>query len=379
MRILEDTALTLEAKNAIVVSYSALREAYKLSGQYNQDIAYPGRAITLLEQSLPYVNNKLLDDTSVQAAIEKTKGVKVAKAGAAETDVLLHLEDKIHERMINQVEAVNVIAAALRRGRAGVANPRRPTGSFLFLGPTGVGKTELAKSLAATYFGDEQQMIRLDMSEYQQPTDVARLLDAGSSVAKSLILSIREQPFSVVLLDEIEKAHPNILNLFLQLLDEGQLSDASGKATSFRNAIIICTSNAGANDIITKISAGESLANFERPLIDKLISVGQFKPELINRFDEIVLFRPLNQQELGQVAQLMIASVNQTLADQNVSVRLTDAALAQIVTQGYDPEFGARPMRRVVQKSVENAVANKILGGQAEPGTEIVLDVSDLS
>ncbi len=379
MRILEDTALTLEAKNSILISYSALKEAYKLSGQYNQEIAYPGRAIALLEQSLPYVTNKLLDDKSVQSAIEKTKGVKVSKAGAAETDVLLHLEDKIHERMINQVEAVNVIASALRRGRAGVANPKRPTGSFLFLGPTGVGKTELAKSLAATYFGDEQQMIRLDMSEFQQASDVERLLDAGNDTTKSLILSIREQPFSVVLLDEVEKAHPNILNLLLQLLDEGQLSDSSGKPTSFKNAIIICTSNAGATDIIARINAGESLEEFERPLVDKLISIGQFRPELINRFDEVVLFRPLNQQELFQVAQLMIASVNKTLIDQNITVKLTDAALTQIVQQGYDPEFGARPMRRVVQKTVENAVANKILGGQAEAGTEITLDVADLS
>lgn len=221
-------------------------------------------------------------------------------------------------------------------------------------------------------------MIRLDMSEYQQASDVARLLDAGS-VAKSLILSIREQPFSVVLLDEIEKAHPNILNLLLQLLDEGQITDAGGKSASFRNSIIICTSNAGATDIITKISAGEDLKNFERPLIDQLIAAGQFKPELVNRFDEIVLFRPLNQVELTQVAALMIADVNKTLASQNVSVKLTEVALAQIVKQGYDPQFGARPMRRVVQKSVENAVANKILGGQAEAGTEIILDVGDLS
>lgn len=379
MRILEDTALTLEARNSILVSYPAIREAYKLSGQYNQEIAYPGRAISLLEQALPYVNNKLMDDKSVQAAIEKTKGIKVSKAGAAEADTLLHLEDKIHQRMINQVEAVNVIAAALRRGRAGVSNPKRPTGSFLFLGPTGVGKTELAKSLAATYYGNENQMIRLDMSEYQQASDVARLLDAGSDVAKSLILSIREQPFSVVLLDEVEKAHPNILNLLLQLLDEGQLSDASGKVASFRSAIIICTSNAGATDIIAKIAAGESLKDFERPLIDKLIAVGQFKPELVNRFDEVVLFRPLNETELAQVALLMIADVNKTLADQNVTVKLTKEALVKIIHDGYDPEFGARPMRRVVQKSVENAVANKILAGQAEAGSEITLDVNDLS
>jgi ATP-dependent Clp protease ATP-binding subunit ClpC len=378
MQILEDTALTLEARNSMVISFDAVREAYRLSGQYSQDLAYPGRAITMLEQSLAYAKDKLLSAESVQLSVEKIKGVKVTRAQAAETDVLLHLEDKIHQRMINQVPAVNVVASALRRGRAGVANPKRPTGSFLFLGPTGVGKTELAKSLAATYFSDEQQIIRLDMSEYQQPSDVSRLLEAGANETKSLILSIREQPFSVVLLDEVEKAHPNILNLLLQLLDEGQLTDESGKTASFRNAIIICTSNAGSADIIAKVSAGEDLQNFERPLVDKLIASGQFKPELINRFDEVVLFRPLNRSELSQVAQLMLAEVNKTLSTQNVSVQLTPAALAKIVQDGYDPEFGARPMRRVVQKTVENAVANRILAGQATAGSEILLDINDL-
>lgn len=379
LKILQDSALTLEAKNGILVTYSATREAYRLSGQYSQEIAYPGRAITLLEQSVPYAVGKILNDVSVQSAVEKIKGVKVTKAQGNEADTLLHLEDKIHARMINQSAAVNVVAAALRRGRAGVASPKRPIGSFLFLGPTGVGKTELARSLAATYFGDEKQMIRLDMSEYQQAEDVSRLLDAGANATSSLIMSIREQPFSVVLLDEVEKAHPNILNLLLQLLDEGQLTDQSGKTAQFRNAIIICTSNAGSADIIAQVGAGNNLENFERPLIEKLMAAGQFKPELVNRFDEIVLFRPLNPQELTQVAQLMIAEVNKTLADQNVVVKLTETALAEIVRRGYDPEFGARPMRRVVQQTVENAVASKILAGQAASGSEVVLDVGDLA
>jgi ATP-dependent Clp protease ATP-binding subunit ClpC len=316
---------------------------------------------------------------SVQQAVEKTKGVKVAKAEAPEADVLLHLEDKIHERMINQVRAVKVIAAALRRGRAGVADPKRPIGSFLFLGPTGVGKTELARSLAATYFGDERRMIRLDMSEYQQESDVSRLLATGGTSSKSLILQIREQPFSVVLLDEVEKAHPNILNLMLQILDEGQLTDEKGKASSFKNAIIIATSNAGSTEITQRVGAGDKLETFERPLIEKLISEGKFKAELINRFDETVLFRPLNKEELAQVASLMLASVNHTLSNQNISVKLTDAALAKVVEAGYDPEFGARPMRRALQKLVEDAVAKKVLAGEAKPGSEITLDVADLS
>lgn len=378
MKILEDSALTLEVQNHIAVSYQAVREAYRLSSQYMQDQAYPGKAISLLEQAIPYVEGKLMTAESVQSAVEKTRGVKVAKAEGPETDTLLHLEDRIHSRMINQERAVQVVAAALRRGRAGVADPRRPIGSFLFLGPTGVGKTELARSLAATYFGDERQMIRLDMTEYQQAEDVERLLTAGGPADKSLILQIRAQPFSVVLLDEVEKSNEAVLNLLLQLLDEGQLTDKSGRPASFRNAIIIATSNAGSAEIAQRVAAGDSLEIFERPLIDKLIASGQFKAELINRFDDVVVFRPLNQLELSQVAQLMLASVNKNLAKQNVSVQLTDAALTKLIHAGYDPQFGARPMRRVIQETVEDAVANRILAGQAQPGTAITLDVGDL-
>lgn len=379
MKILEDTALTLEAKNGLLVSFQAVREAYRLSGQYSQELAYPGKAITMLEQAIPYANGKVVTAASVQTAVERTKGVKVSKADAPEVDVLLNLEDRIHQRMINQEPAVNVVAAALRRGRAGVANPNRPTGSFLFLGPTGVGKTELARSLAATYFGDERQMIRLDMTEYQQESDVSRLLATGGDLHMSLIMSIRQQPFSVVLLDEVEKAHPNVLNLLLQLLDEGQLTDQSGKPASFKSAIIIATSNAGSAEITQRVGAGDSLQNFERPLINKLIAEGVYRAELVNRFDEIVLFRPLRAQELTQVAQLMLASVNRTLANQNVEVKLTNEALAVIVEAGYDPQFGARPMRRVIQNMVEDAVASKILGGHAQPGTVITLDADDLA
>lgn len=378
LKVVEDAALTLEARTGLLITYEAIRESYRLSSQYLSDQAFPGKAINLLDQAVPYATNKVVTEESVQQAIEKTMGVKPGKATGGEADVLLNLEDKIHERMINQTHAVNAVAAALRRVRAGVTNPNRPAGSFLFLGPTGVGKTELARSLANAYFGDSSRMIRLDMSEYQRPEDVARLLENGGESAQSLIMSIRKQPFSVVLLDEIEKAHPNILNLMLQLLDEGQLTDEAGKAASFRSAIIITTSNAGANDIIQRISAGESMTTFERPLIDKLIQSGTFKPELINRFDDVVLFRPLNQEELTQVAKLMIGEVNKNLAHQNISVTLTDEALNKIAAAGYDPQFGARPMRHIIQRTVEDVVATKILRGEAAPGSSITLDVGDM-
>lgn len=378
LRVLEDTASSLEAQHHVLIAYETLREAYRLSGRYDQDMAYPGKAIRLLEQALTHARDGVVTAASVQAAIEQTRGVKVGTAAPAEAAQLLNLEEAIHRRMINQSRAVSVVANALRRARAGVADPRRPIGSFLFLGPTGVGKTELAKAIAATYFGAESNMIRLDMSEYQQPGDVSRLLSNGTDEKGSLIMAIRQQPFSVVLLDEIEKAHPNILNLLLQLLDEGRLTDVSGSAASFKDAVIIATSNAGANAIRERVERGEELESFEREFTDQLINSGQFKPELLNRFDEIVLFRPLKPDELVQVVALMMHDVNATLATQNITVELTPAAAMKIVEAGYDPRLGARPMRRELQRAVEDSIAGRILRGQARPGDHVVLDAGDL-
>jgi ATP-dependent Clp protease ATP-binding subunit ClpC len=380
LRILEDTALYLEHSHKVLITYAALQEAYALSGRYNQDVAYPGRAINLLEQALSYAEHKgIITPVSVQRAIEQSHGVKVGAAAPAEAEELLNLEDKIHERMINQSQAVKVVSSALRRARAGVANPRRPIGSFLFLGPTGVGKTELAKAVAATYFSAESSMIRLDMSEYQQPDDVQRLLSDGTTESNSLILSVRKNPFTVVLLDEIEKAHPNILNLLLQLLDEGQLTDSGGRNVSFKDCIIIATSNAGADTIRERITAGQDISSLQGELTDQLIHSGQFKPELLNRFDEIVIFRPLNQEELAQVVGLMMADINKTLSVQKISVELTPSAIAKVVESGYDPRLGARPMRRALQRAVEDGIAGRILRGETRPGDHVVLDAVDLA
>jgi len=380
MSILEDTALGLEYKRGSMVSYEALCEAYRLSGRYDQEHAYPGKAIQLLEQSLThgFEGSRMITAQSVQAAVEQARGVKVSSANQVEADALLHLEDAIHERMINQSRAVKVVASALRRARAGVSSTKRPIGSFLFLGPTGVGKTELAKAIAATYFGDEANMIRLDMSEYQQPDDVQRLLSNGEHDA-SLIVSVRQQPFTVLLLDEIEKAHPNILNLLLQLLDEGELTDSAGRPASFRDCVIIATSNAGASSIREHIERGEELEEFEKEFTDELINSNQFKPELLNRFDEIVLFRPLKPDELAQVVLLMLDGINKTLANQNISVELTPAAIAVIVEKGNDPRLGARPMRRMLQRAVEDGIAGRILRGETQPGDHVVLDAGDLA
>jgi ATP-dependent Clp protease ATP-binding subunit ClpC len=379
MHVLEDTALGLEHRRHILITYAALQEAYRLSGRYEQDIAYPGKAIVLLEQSAMHAIGQVVTPQSVQQAIEQTRGVKAGSAAPAESETLLHLEDAIHARMINQNRAVKVVAAALRRARAGVANPRRPIGSFLFLGPTGVGKTELAKAIAATYFGNETNMIRLDMSEYQGTGDVKRLLSSGQDDTASLIMSVRQQPFSVILLDEIEKAHPNVLNLLLRLLDEGTLTDTNGRAASFKDCIVIATSNAGAHAIRERVEQGEELETFEKIFIDELIASNQFKPELLNRFDEIVLFRPLKPEELAQVVQLMLNDINRTLEPQHITVKLTDAAIQKIVDAGYDARLGARPMRRTLQRAVEDTLAGKILRQEVRAGSNVTLDVKDLS
>jgi ATP-dependent Clp protease ATP-binding subunit ClpA len=333
----------------------------------------------LLEQSAMHAIGQVVTPQSVQQAIEQTRGVKAGSAAPAESETLLHLEDAIHARMINQNRAVKVVAAALRRARAGVANPRRPIGSFLFLGPTGVGKTELAKAIAATYFGNETNMIRLDMSEYQGTGDVKRLLSSGQYDTASLIMSVRQQPFSVILLDEIEKAHPNVLNLLLQLLDEGTLTDTNGRAASFKDCVVIATSNAGAHAIRERVEQGEELEAFEKIFIDELIASNQFKPELLNRFDEIVLFRPLKPEELAQVVQLMLNDINRTLEPQHITVKLTDAAIQKIVDTGYDARLGARPMRRTLQRAVEDTLAGKILRQEVRAGSNVTLDVKDLS
>lgn len=376
---LENACVGLENSHNVLIAYEALREAYRLSGRYDQEQAYPGKAIKLLEQSIAHSDNALVTANSVQKAIEQTRGVKVSTANTVEADTLLNLEDKIHERMINQVHAVGVVSNALRRARAGVANPRRPIGSFLFLGPTGVGKTELAKAIASTYFGSQDNMVRLDMSEYQQPADVSRLLSNGAQESGSLIMAVREQPFSVVLLDEIEKAHPNVLNLLLQLFDEGQLTDSESRPVSFKDCIIIVTSNAGAQTIRQRVEQGQTLESFSEEFTNELINSGQFKPELLNRFDEIVLFGPLKPEELAQVVALMMGEINQTLANQNISVELTESAVAKIVATGYDPRLGARPMRRTLQKAVEDTVAQKILKNEIQSGDHVKLDVGDLA
>lgn len=379
MAAMQDQLIMIEFQHKVGYMYQALQEAYKLSERYVHELAMPGRAMKLLESAASYAEGGLVTGNSVVAAIEKTMGIKVGVADdEAERQKLLNLEDLIHQRMINQTRAVAVVSDALRRARAGVRNQNRPIGTFLFLGPTGVGKTELAKALAEVYFGGEDRIVRLDLNEYVRQEDVARLIADGAQDPSSLTAQAMKQPFSVVLLDEIEKAHPQVLTTLLQLLDEGILRDINNREVSFRDAIIIATSNAGADRIREYIERGYKLEQFEKQFVDELINTNQFRPEFLNRFDEIVVFRPLGKPELMQVIDLILAGVNKTMASQKVSIHVAEDAKAFLVDRGYDPRLGARPMRRVVQRAVENVVAKQMLAGSATPGSVIEITLEQV-
>lgn len=373
LKVLEDHLPMIEHRRKVTFMYQALKEAYRLSQRYVYDVAMPGQAITLLEQAAEYPEEGgLVSARSVNTAIEKTIGVKTANASDKdERETLLNLESLIHKRMIGQERAVSVVANALRRARSGVRNQNRPVGTFLFLGPTGVGKTELAKSLAAVYFGGENNIIRLDMNEFVSSDDVARLIADGADDPSSLTAQVMKQPFSVVLLDELEKAHSSVLTTLLQLLDEGILRDVRNREVSFRDTVVIATSNAGADRIQEYIQRGYSLQQFEEQFVNELISSHIFHPEFLNRFDEMVVFAPLQKNELLQVVDLILADVNKNLASQKITISVTQDGKELLVERGYDPRLGARPMRRMVQRTVENMVATLLLERGSMPGATI--------
>jgi len=379
LKVLEEKIPQLEYRYKVTYMYQALKEAYKLSARYVYDIAMPGQAISLLESSAEYAEGKLVTAQSIQKAIEKTTGVKTASVDdETERSTLLNMESLIHARMIGQDRAVSVVADALRRARSGVRNLQRPVGTFMFLGPTGVGKTELAKSLASVYFGGEDKMIRLDMNEFVSADDVARLISDGTEDPSSLTAQVMKNPFSVILLDEIEKAHSTVLSTLLQLLDEGILRDTRNREVSFRDTIVIATSNAGSDRIQEYIHRGYSLEQFESNFLDELINSNIFHPEFLNRFDEMVVFRPLQKNELLQVVDLILVSVNKNLSEQKITVTVAQDAKEYLVEAGYDPRLGARPMRRVVQRAVENTIAKLLLAKEVLPGGSVEINLEQV-
>jgi ATP-dependent Clp protease ATP-binding subunit ClpC len=381
--ILEDMLPGLERRYDVNVSYRILRDVVKLTERYIQNVPFPGKAIDILTEVLSYTSSRGEKDVLpeyVNRIVSERVEVPVGAIQEEEREKLLALEERIHQRVIDQEEAVKLISEAMRRARAGIIGGKRPIGSFLFLGPTGVGKTETSKALAAAYFGSEDRMVRFDMTEYQDASSVNRMIGFAEKGEPGLFTkAITENPFSLVLLDEIEKTHPNILNLFLQVFDEGWLTDAFGKKVSFTNSIIIGTSNAGAELIRQNIKAGKSLDSFKEDLIDYLLKQGIFKPELLNRFDAVVVFKPLTHEHLIKIAILMINDLSKRLIE-GTGIRLVvgPALVDKIVELGYQPEFGARPMRRVIQDEIESRVAKKILQEDLKRGDFIEIKAEEI-
>jgi len=322
---------------------------------------------------------RLLLQEDVQYIVSGKIEIPLGELQTEEKEKLKNLEKIMHQRVVNQEEAISGLCEAMRRARAGVSGGKKPIGTFLFLGPTGVGKTETTKALAEAYFCSEKRMIRLDMSEYQQLDSINRLIGSPDGKEQGfLITAIRNDPFSLVLLDEIEKAHQNILNLFLQVLDEGRLTDSSGRTVSFLNTIIVGTSNAGAEFIREAVLAGKGQAALKTELLDKIQRDNIFRPEFLNRFDEISVFCPLSKDHLKKIAELMLNSLNKRLSSQGLGVLISPELLDKLVELGNNPFFGAREIRRVVQDRVENFVAKKIINGETKRGDLISIDVSAL-
>ncbi|MCA1778144.1 MAG: ATP-dependent chaperone ClpB [Xanthomonadaceae bacterium] len=316
-------------------------------------------------------------EEEIAEIVSRWTGIPVSKMLEGERDKLLRMEDALHQRVVGQDEAVKAVADAIRRSRAGLADPNRPNGSFLFLGPTGVGKTELCKSLANFLFDTEAAMVRIDMSEFMEKHSVARLIGAppgyvGYEEGGYLTETVRRRPYSVILLDEVEKAHPDVFNILLQVLDDGRLTDGHGRTVDFRNTVIVMTSNLG-SDRIQRMAGKEEYEDMKTAVMEV---VGQhFRPEFINRVDEIVVFHPLNQAQIRQIAAIQIQYLEQRLADRDMSFEITDAALDLLGTAGFDPVYGARPLKRAIQSRLENPLAQKILGSEYGPGDTVRVDV----
>jgi ATP-dependent Clp protease ATP-binding subunit ClpC len=352
--VAEDFRKTRELK----VKVAALRERIEQSGGDHR----------------PTVAEVTADD--IAEVVSRATGIPVSQLTEEERERLLLLEGQLHERIVGQEEAVEAVSEAIRRARAGLSDPNRPIGSFLFLGPTGVGKTELARALADALFGDEAATVRMDMSEFQEKHTVSRLVGAppgyvGHEEAGQLTEAVRRRPYSVLLLDEIEKAHPDVFNVLLQILDDGRLTDAQGRTVDFKNAVIIMTSNFGAERIRAHAHLNESFDELKEDMNQLLRST--LRPEFVNRIDEVILFRSLDEDQIARISRLLLDHTSRRLKAQGIGIEFTDEAVALIAEEGFDPEFGARPLRRAIQRRVDNALSRMVLDGSLERGDKLVV------
>ena len=336
-------------------------------------IAQQGKEASLLRDKVT--------EEEIARIIERWTGIPVSKLMEGEREKLLHLEDILHQRVVGQDEAVRLVAESILRSRAGIANPNRPIGSFLFLGPTGVGKTELAKTLAEALFDSEKNMVRIDMSEYMEKFSVSRLIGAppgyvGYEEGGQLTEAVRRKPYSVVLFDEVEKAHPDVFNVLLQVLDDGRITDSQGRTVDFKNTIIILTSNLGSQFLLDGIGPDGEISENARSQVNDLLK-HSFRPEFLNRLDEIVFYKPLTKENVTHIIDLMVGELNQRLAEKQLSCTLTDGAKQFIIDAAYDPVYGARPLRRYLQHTVETLISRKIIADQVESGDTLTVDVQD--
>ncbi|HUH76275.1 MAG TPA: AAA family ATPase, partial [Devosia sp.] len=324
----------------------------------------------------PLMTEEVVTPSHIAQVVSRWTGIPVDRMLEGEREKLLHMEDALGARVIGQSEAVAAVAKAVRRSRAGLQDPNRPIGSFMFLGPTGVGKTELTKTLAQFLFDDETAMVRLDMSEFMEKHSVARLIGAppgyvGYDEGGVLTEAVRRRPYQVVLFDEIEKAHPDVFNVLLQVLDDGRLTDGQGRTVDFRNTLIILTSNIGA-EYLVELKDGESVELVRGKVLDMVKA--SFRPEFLNRVDEILLFHRLGREHMGAIVDIQFGRLEKLLKDRDINLELTDAARQWLANEGYDPAYGARPLKRVIQRAVQDELADEILGGRVTDGSRVLVD-----
>ena len=374
--IIENKVFKLEYDYNKFISYSALKQIIHLSGKYIP-YSFPQKAISLLEDAFAFSNKydtgKIILSEHIDQIITDKTQIPVGKIKSKEKEILLDMENILKKRIVSQEDAIKEISSALRRARSGIQNRKGPMGTFLFMGPTGVGKTETAKALAHAYFGSEDRMIRLDMSEFQRLDDIPRLV--GSENQEGILTTkVKEDPFSLILLDEIEKAHPDILNLFLHVLDEGYINDNMGNKINFTNTIIIATSNAGYQVILDSIRNNKETQDIKQEILDYIFKNSIFRPEFVNRFDGTIIFKALNKEDLLKIAHLQLEKIKKTLEERHIELIITQELKEKIVELSYDPVFGAREIKRKIQDKVENAIAKALLGDLLKNGDKIQID-----
>lgn len=382
IKIIEEAIPGIEARSKVLVTYGAIKEIIEGADKFIRTTPFPEKAFDLLSEVVSYstANKKyIIEKQDVSEVISRKTGIPLGSIAGEEKEKLVRLEELMHKELIGQNRAVEVVAATMRRLRTGLAKRGKPAGVFLFVGPTGVGKTLTAKILAKTYFGSADRMLRFDMSEYQTVDSIDRFLGSiKTQEPGQFVTQARDNPFSLILLDEIEKAEKNILNIFLQVFDEGRLTDAFGRRINFEQNIIIATSNAAADFIRELVKEGLDPSLEKEKVIDALIKSGYFRPELLNRFDEIVIFHPLSEEQVGKITAILLDSLATRLKDQGYIFKPTQEVADYVAKAGFDPQFGARPMERVIRDKVESAIAKKILNGEIKKGIEFSLLVSDL-